>query len=314
MNKSLISIAFYNVENLFDSEDSPLKLDKEFTPNGKKKWGAYRYGLKINKLGNVISRIGENSCSIPPVIIGLAEIENSKVLEDLIHCDSMEHVSYDYVHFDSPDERGIDTALLFNKELFELKESRAIPIIIYDSKKNRDLTRDILYVKGNINNETFHIYVNHWPSKRSGTDETRLKRIQIAEILHKEIESLKEENPKIIIMGDFNDNPNDESIQKHLVNETFKNPSAELYNSGQGTSKFYGVWMLFDQIIISKNLFKKNSNQYNFKSTHIFNPEFLKNPRGKYKSEPFRTYTGKYYQGGYSDHFPIYILLEKENL
>ena len=162
-----------------------------------------------------------------------------------------------------------------------------------------------------MNDEIIHIYVNHWPSKRSGFDETRKKRIEIAAILHQEIDSIEEANPKIVIMGDFNDNPDDDSIQKHLVNENFRNPSLELYKNGQGASKFYGQWMLFDQIILSINFFEQEPNKFTFQQAHIFNAPFLTNPRGRHKYEPFRTYSGKYYQGGYSDHFPVYILLKK---
>ncbi|MEI6864992.1 endonuclease/exonuclease/phosphatase family protein [Flavicella sp.] len=308
----LISIAFYNVENLFDTEDAAYTLDREFTPKGQKKWGPHRYQLKIEKLGKAISRIGENDCQLPPVFIGLAEVENSKVLDDLTQSSGLQYLPYDYVHYDSPDERGIDTALLYNTELFKILDSKAIPIIIYNSKNIRDYTRDILYVKGILNNETVHLYVNHWPSKRSGFDETRLKRIEIANILHQEIESIKEQNPKIIIMGDFNDNPIDDSIYKYLVNDKYKNPSLKLYQKGEGASKFYGKWMLFDQIILSNNFFQSNSNSLTFKTAHIFNTPFLTNPKGRHKYEPFRTYSGKYYQGGYSDHFPVYVLLEKK--
>lgn len=312
MTISPLSIAFYNVENLFDTENSPHTLDKEFTPKGEKKWGPYRYKLKIEKLGKAITRIGENHSQLPPVFIGLAEVENSTVLDDLLKSDALQYLPYDYVHYDSPDERGIDTALLFNKDQFELLESKAIPIIVYDSSNVRDYTRDILYVKGKLNEEIIHIYVNHWPSKRSGFDETRKKRIEIASILHQEINNIEELDPKIVIMGDFNDNPDDDSIQKHLVNSNFRNPSAALYQSGQGASKFYGKWMLFDQIILSVNFYDGQPNTFSFQTAHIFNAPFLTTPRGRHKSEPFRTYSGKYYQGGYSDHFPVYVLLKKQ--
>lgn len=311
MIETPISIAFYNVENLFDTEDSPHTLDREFTPKGKKKWGPYRYQLKIEKLGKCISRIGEEQSQLPPVFIGLAEVENSVVLENLIQSDGLQYLPYDYIHFDSPDERGIDTALLYNKTLFEPVDSKAIPIIIYDANNVRDYTRDILYVKGVLNNEIVHVYVNHWPSKRSGFDETRLKRIEIANILHQEIESIEEENPKIIIMGDFNDNPDDDSIRRHLVTSNYKNPMLPLYQNNQGASKFYGKWMLFDQIILSNNFFESLPDKLTYKKAFIFNPDFLTNPRGRHRGEPFRTYSGKYYQGGYSDHFPVYVLLDK---
>lgn len=313
MLHSQISIAFYNVENLFDTEEDAHTLDREFTPKGKKKWGPYRYQLKIEKLGKAISRIGEDSVQLPPAFIGLAEVENSTVLNDLIHSDALQYLPYKYIHFDSPDERGIDVALLYNSSVFEPIAFRAIPAIVYDSKNIRDYTRDILYVSGKLNNETVHIYVNHWPSKRSGYDETRLKRIQIAKLIHQEIATIEEENPKIIIMGDFNDNPDDDSIQKHLVTENFKNPMLNLYNKGFGASKFYGKWMLFDQIILSRNFFSEKKYEYRYKEAFIFNAPFLTNPRGRHKSEPFRTYSGKYYQGGYSDHFPVYVVLEKKS-
>jgi predicted extracellular nuclease len=312
MLHSQISVAFYNVENLFDTEDDVHTLDREFTPKGKKKWGPYRYKVKVEKLGKAISRIGEDKTKMSPALVGLAEVENSAVLNDLVHSDSLQYLPYKYIHFDSPDERGIDVALLYNTSVFEPIASRAIPTVIYDSKNVRDYTRDILYVKGKLSNETVHIFVNHWPSKRSGYDETRLKRIQIAKLIHQEIAVLEEEDPKIIMMGDFNDNPNDDSIQKHLVTENFQNPMLHLYNKGLGASKFYGVWMLFDQIILSQNFFSEKKYEYQFKEASIFDADFLKNPKGPHKNEPLRTYTGKYYQGGYSDHFPVYTVLEKK--
>lgn len=312
MLASPIAIAFYNVENLFDCEDSVDTLDKDFTPKGKKKWGTYRYQLKLEKIGRAIARIGERQCQLPPICIGLAEVENKKVLEDLLKSDSLQYLPYDFIHYDSPDERGIDTALLYNKDFFEVLDSKAIPVLINDANNVRDYTRDILYVKGLLEGEIVHLYVNHWPSKRSGFDETRLKRIEIATLLHKEIQELDETNAKIIIMGDFNDNPNDDSILHHLVTQDFKNPSLDLYLNNQGASKFYGKWMLFDQIILSNAFFESKKNTLTYKESAIFNPEFLTNPRGRHKSEPFRTYSGKYYQGGYSDHFPVYVLLDKK--
>lgn len=309
MNSSLISVAFYNVENLFDIVDNEHTLDRDYTPKGKKKWGAFRYEIKIKKIGRAISRIGEENLQNPPTLIGLAEVENKRVLEDLISDESLERFSYKYIHFDSPDERGIDVALLYDSNSFVPLDSYIIPVIIFDSKNTRDYTRDILYVKGELNNEIVHLYINHWPSKRSGYDETRLKHIQIAKLIHNEIAKLGEENPKIIMMGDFNDNPIDDSIHNFLVTKNFQNPMLKIYNDGLGSSKFYGKWMLFDQIILSKNFFSENKNEYLFKEAFVFNAPFLTNPRGRHKNEPFRTYSGKYYQGGYSDHFPVYILL-----
>lgn len=310
MDESLISVAFYNVENLFDTHDSKHTLDRDFTPKGKKKWGPYRYQLKIKKIGKAISKIGNSDCYLPPVLVGLAEIENREVLQDLIKSDDLQYLPYDFVHYDSPDERGIDVALLYNKNEFQVIESKPIPVLIHEKNGVRDYTRDILYVKGILNEEILHIYVNHWPSKRNGYDETRAKRIEIAHMLHAEINQIDEENPNIIVMGDFNDNPNDDSIKGHLTTNGIINPSALLFLEGKGTSKFYGEWMLFDQILISNNFI--TNEKLKFKDVCIFNEEFLKNPKGRFKGEPFRTYSGRYYLGGYSDHFPIYSLFKKK--
>ena len=310
MNSPLISVAFYNVENLFDTIDGAHTLDREFTPKGKKKWGPYRYNLKVQKLGKAISKIGEDKTTLPPILIGLAEVENKTVLEALINSNDLQYLPYKYIHFDSPDERGIDVALLYNTASFEPIESKAIPIIVYDSQKVRDYTRDILYVKGILNGELTHIFVNHWPSKRTGIDETKAKRIQIAKLIHEKINCIEEEDPKIIIMGDFNDNPNEESIKNHLVTNKLINPMLALFNKGLGASKFYGQWMLFDQIILSDNFFASNSKGHQFIEAYIFDDAFLTNTKGRFKGEPFRTYTGKYYQGGCSDHFPVYITLK----
>ncbi|WP_139957438.1 endonuclease/exonuclease/phosphatase family protein [Flavicella sediminum] len=310
MNSELISCAFYNVENLFDFTDNKYTLDREFTPKGKKKWGPYRYNLKVQKIGKAIASIGNDYCKLPPVLIGLAEIENAGVLDDLLKSDAMQWHPYQYIHYDSPDERGIDTALLYNKDIFEVLETEALTVLLYDNYNVRDYTRDILYVKGKMYDEIVHVYVNHWPSKRMGQSETKAKRITIAELLRSHIDKLEEENPKILVMGDFNDNPSDTSIDRHLAISPLTNPMLGLYKKGLGSSKFYGKWMLFDQILISENFISDTDSRLNFEKAAIYNKEFLMNPRGRYKGEPFRTYTGKYYQGGYSDHFPVYILLK----
>ena len=246
MSASQISIAFYNVENLFDTVDGAHTLDQDYTPKGKKKWGPYRLNIKIQKLGNAISKIGNK---IPPALVGLAEVENKTVLDALINSEKLKEHDYQYIHFDSPDERGIDVALLFNSTYFKPITSEAIPIEIYNSKNIRDFTRDILYVKGELLGELIHIYVNHWPSKRTGHDETKRKRIHLAKLIHEHMAGLNEVNPKVVVLGDFNDNPPDESIQNHLAINGLKNPMADLYANGLGSLKFYGKWMLFDQIL-----------------------------------------------------------------
>ncbi len=310
MENTLFSIAFYNVENLFDYNDSKKTLDKDFTPKGKKKWGKYRYDLKIKKIGKVISEIGTQKTPQPPSIIGLAEIENKTVLEDLVNSEYLQNLNYKYIHYDSPDERGIDVAFLYNTKDFCLIESKAIPVILYEKDATRNFTRDILFVKGILHGETVHIFVNHWPSKRNDYNEAVPNRIQLANLIHENITAIKDIDPKVIIMGDFNDNPNDVSIHKHLCKNNFTNPMLDLYKKGHGSSQFYGVWMLFDQIVLSNNFFSNTATTL-FKEAAVYNESFLTNALGKFKGTPFRTYTGKYYLGGYSDHFPVYIILEK---
>lgn len=311
MNTSQISIAFYNVENLFDTADGVHTLDRDYTPKGKKKWGPYRLNLKIQKLGNTISKIGYADA---PALVGLAEVENKTVLDALIYSEKLKDHSYQYIHYDSPDERGIDVALLFRSTYFEPISSKAIPVVVFDSKNVRDYTRDVLYVKGKLKGELVHIYVNHWPSKRAGHEETQQKRIAIANLIHEHIATIDTPNPKIVILGDFNDNPTDKSIQNHLATNGIQNPMLDLYNQGIGSSKFFGKWMLFDQILLSSHFFESDKSQLSFKEAKVFNADFLTNPKGRQKGTPFRTYYGKYYLGGCSDHFPVYVLLENQQI
>ena len=301
------SVAFYNVENLFDTEDGKYTLDKDYTPKGKKKWGPYRYQIKINKIGNALSKIGGDCCALPPLLIGLAEVENDQVLQDLTQSKPLQDFSYSYVHFNSKDERGMDTALLYHTDYFQVIESSPLPVVLFDKQGKRDYTRDILYIKGLFHGETIHVYVNHWPSKRTGHEETKTKRNAVAQFLRSAVNGIPEKNPNVLVMGDFNDNPTDESLAT-LTETVLSNPMLPLFEAGQGSSKFYGRWMLFDQILISKSLQSHPKIQY--KKAAVFNASFLLNPLGKFKGEPFRTYRGKYYMGGASDHFPVYLVFE----
>ena len=311
MNKDLFSIAFYNVENLFDYLDNHQTLDREFTPSGKKKWGPYRYNLKIQKLGMAISKIGKEETGDAPFLIGLAEVENKKVLTDLVDSNYLKQYPYDFVHYDSPDERGIDTALLYRKDCFEVLDSKAIPVLVFNGKV-RDFTRDILYVKGKLNNEIVHVFVNHWPSKRLGSDYTKAKRMEVAGLLLNEMKQLNS-NEKVVVLGDFNDNPTEPSMQKLIDEGNLHNPMKDLFQQGLGSSKFYSDWMLFDQILFSNDLKNNPSETMHFKSAHIYKDPYLMNPKGRFKNEPFRTYTRSFYQGGYSDHFPVYAIFKKKS-
>ncbi|WP_299527120.1 endonuclease [uncultured Lutibacter sp.] len=307
------TIAFYNLENLFDTKNDPNTLDDDFTPKGKKNWDNYRYKNKIKKLGNVIAQLGTKRSFHTPAIVGVVEVENLLVLNDLVASKNLKNQNYGIVHYDSPDERGIDVALLYKKELFELTHSETFPLYLEGENGDRDYTRDVLLVKGNLNNEEIHILVNHWPSRRSGENSTEEKRVKAAELVVSIVEKITAEieNAKIIIMGDFNDNPSNISVKKHLVNDTFYNPMERLINTGNGTLNYKTTWHLFDQIIFSKNFFNIEATKHSFKYAEVFDKLFLKEWKGKYKGNPFRTYIGKWYQGGFSDHFPVYVYLKK---
>ena len=307
------TIAFYNLENLFDTKDYPDTLDDDFTPKGRKNWYYKRYKRKLKKLGRVMVQLGKERSFHTPAIIGVVEVENEDVLVDLVNTNNLKNENYGIVHYDSPDERGIDVALLYKKELFEVVHSETFPLYLNDENGGRDYTRDVLLVKGNLNGELVHILVNHWPSRRSGEDFTEAKRIEAAKLVTNITYKINSEtdDAKIIIMGDFNDDPTSTSIKKHLVNDTFYNPMERLINTGEGTLSYKRTWHLFDQIIFSKNFISVKENKHSFKYAEVFDKHFLKEWKGKYKGNPFRTYIGKWYQGGFSDHFPVYVYLKK---
>ncbi len=308
--KDIYTIAFYNLENLFDTIDDPDTADDDFTPEGKKKWTLRRYKKKVKRLARAIATIGEENTKHPPVILGIAEVENYEVVYDLIQSKYIKDFNYGIVHYDSPDERGIEVAFLYRKKYFELIESKVYPLHFVDNNGKKDFTRDILCVKGNLNGELIYFIVNHWSSRRSGTKKSEYKRIKAANLAQEIITEIKEETPKakIIIMGDFNDNPINKSIKQVLVSNQFYNPMESLYDKGMGTAIHQGEWFLFDQIIFSKNFFKDNT--HTFRHANIYNQHFLKDKFNKNEENPYRTYIGKWYKGGISDHFPVYITLD----
>ena len=312
--KNIFTIGFYNVENLFDIDNDPKIRDDDFTPSGKKTWSHERYQDKLHKISAVISQLGIEQSSISPVLIGLVEVENETVLQDLINHPNLKEMPYAYVHYDSPDERGIDTALLYNKQHFELLDSKAYSLHIENHRGYRDYTRDVLWVAGKLKGDKIHLLVNHWPSRKTGGENTDQKRIDAAINLQEIIQTIYTTEPdaKIILLGDFNDNPTDESVHDYLVTEEFHNPMKQLFDpDSKGTTCFQGKWSLFDQIIVSKTFLEEHTKKLSFKQAEIFDKEWLKIKRGKLKGSPFRTYIHKWYQEGYSDHFPVYATFTK---
>ena len=320
-NFKIHTVAFYNLENLFDTINDVNKND-EASPIMEIRFNRGKiYREKVSNMAEVVSQIGFDVTKRPPSIVGICEVENRMVVEDLISDEKLREYNYGIVHYESPDDRGIDVGLIYNKDVFKVKNSNSHDVFITDnnSSKRRN-TRDQLVVSGHLDGELMHFIVNHWPSR--GADET--KRIAAAEVNNFIIDSLrnKYESPKRITMGDFNDDPFDKSIKKILgakknINDIKKN---DLYNpfetilvdEGVGSNAYRDKWQLFDQIILSKPFLDKNYKDYQLYKAGVFNKSFLINKKGKFKGYPFRSFSYGTFTGGYSDHLPPYIYLLKE--
>ncbi len=311
-----VVLGFYNLENLYDPVHQPGILDNDFTPDGAKHWTEARYEKKLQKVGKTITRIGKLSDVDYPVLMGLAELENDRVLEDLLEVESMKKNGLDFIHYESPDERGIDNALLYHRDFFEPEHCQPIPVLIYNEDGSRDYTRDITYVRGALNGERLHVFVNHWPSRRDGKEETVSKRISAANTIlsfMQEVEQ-EEENPNYVVMGDFNDGPDSPSIQHLLSEKPLYNPMETLQSPYRGSAKYKGEWTIFDQIMLSHTFLKAAPGTHSLDQADIFDEHFLQEWKQPYKGKPFRTFVGKNYLGGYSDHFPVYVLLRYHSL
>ena len=314
------TIVFYNVENLFDTIDNPNTIDNEFLPQSKKKWNTGKYNKKINDLSHVISSINIHEL---PELIGLCEIENRSVLNDLAQSRFLKKGKYGIVHENSPDKRGIDVGLLFRKDEFHYLNHHIYRI--YFDFEPETTTRDILYVKGKLNNgENLHVFVNHWSSRREGQKASEAKRIEIARILRSEVDSVlsKNKKAKIIIMGDFNDEPENKSIHETLnaSNNLHPKSTGELYNlmfdksiNAEGTYNYHGNWNMLDNLIVSQNLLKtKKGWQISPDGGMIYKKRWMMYDNVKTgQFTPSKTYGGPNYYGGISDHFPVYLILRK---
>ena len=292
---------FYNLENLFDTIDSPQSNDSEFLPNSKKQWNSYRYNHKLRQLGKVFSNLAhyKNNNNMPD-IIGLCEVENRLVIEDLLKTPAFSNQDYTIVHQDGPDSRGIDCALLFSNKFKLLKYDF---ISIKNSNEKRP-TRDIVYVKLAFKDEIINVFVNHWPSRWGGQAETNHKRLFAAKVLKDYLQSNISNAEYTLIMGDFNDYPFNESIAKVLVSNDFINLMATDLVSGKGSYNFRGNWNWLDQIIISKNF--KNSD-IQLLSYGSFQRDFMLYENSKGEVYPSRSFGGDTWYGGFSDHLPIYF-------
>lgn len=314
------TIAFYNVENLFDTERDTLIFDEDRTPEGRDKWTVDRYKKKTRNIAKVLSEIGGDITKTSPDIIGLCEVENLRVLQDLIIHPYLKHKNYGIIHFDSPDLRGIDVAFLYKREVFTPVSFTTHRLTLVNLEDERKHTRDQLVVGGLLDDEQMYFIVNHWPSRSGGEARSQPNRIAAAQLNKKIIDSLQRLDPhaKIISMGDFNDDPTNDSFKKVLKtkgktqdikeNELF-NPMEALHRKGIGSLAYRDKWNLFDQMILSSHLVDPERKTYSFWKAGIFNPPYLIDPKGQYKGYPLRTYAGGNYVGGYSDHFPVYVYM-----
>ena len=313
IRNNMQTVAFYNLENLFDLIDNPNTHDTDFLPTSAKKWTPKRYDNKLRKLGFAISNIGRKETGKHPAIVGLAEVENAKVIQDLIASKHLDGCNYSYIHYNSPDERGIDVALLYDMTAFTVLHSETCNVALFDTDGLPDYTRDILLVCGLLDGEKVYVVVNHWSSRREGEKETEYKRLASANSVIDIISKITtaDADAKILVIGDFNDEPHNTSIKLLASQCHLFNPMETLRSFSRGSIYHNHQWHLFDQIMMSANFLKPSKDLLEYYTANIFDDDFLKLFNGRYKGTPFRTYVGKKYKGGYSDHFPVYAIFKK---
>ncbi len=317
----IASIGFYNVENLFDTINTQDVNDEEFTPTGKNKWDSKKYYEKLDRLAEVISLMGSEHTPDGAAVLGLAEVENKAVIYDLTQQERIKDRGYQIVHYDSPDKRGIDVALIYQPKYFKVESSSTHTLKL--PERDDFFTRDILLVSGLFVGERVHFMVAHWPSRRGGEKRSSPMR-EAAGLLAKSIVDsiLLVEGPtaKVIFMGDLNDDPVNKSVRINMnskgdiskvVEGSMFNPFEELYKKGIGTLAWQDAWNLFDQIMMSPAFVLQKSG-FHFHKAVVFNKAFLMQKDGRFKGYPWRSFAGGSYLGGYSDHFPTYILIKKK--
>ena len=329
-------IGFYNVENLFDTEHDPGKNDQAFTPEGENAWTPDKYEKKLANIASVIRAMAEKNGRWH-TLLGLAEVENDRVLEDLVARPEIAEAGYKFVHVEGPDVRGIDCALLYRPEEFKVVETHVLPYdfnttsgIVFEktpAEQAEFKTRDVLCVRGVLGGEVFAVYVCHWPSRTGGKGSDL--RCRAAEIVREDIFTLENRyaDINIVVMGDMNDNPEDvcmtdylrgrETIEEMKDGELFS-PFLRMHKDGFGTEEYHGEWNIFDCICVNRclvdtdakgslHILKSDDTHYGY----VFNPPFLTQQEGRYAGTPFRTFSGGQFINGYSDHYPTYIVISQ---
>lgn len=312
-----VCVAFYNQENLFDTIDNPNKNDSEFLPEGKYKWNTEKYLTKLNQMSKVIASMN-NGKGVD--FLGMCEVESIEALTDLIKNKQLAKMTYKTVFFEGEDERGIDNAFIYKSSL--VKEVKGRSVVINSEGIDGDHTRNILVAEITLkNNEKVHFIVNHWPSRREGEKESEFKRIFVAGEVRKVCDEIyaKNANANIIVMGDLNDEPTNMSVIAALgasgaasktKDKLLFNTMKQLAMEGQGSHKYKSQWSMLDQIIISANLLNPKSKvKFTEGSAQVYKQDFMLETNEKYKGNPFRTFVGNKYLGGFSDHLPVMIFL-----
>lgn len=330
-------VGFYNLENLFDTYDDPVKNDGEFLPDGKNQWTEAKYRKKVGNMAKVIREM-KNQNGRYHTLLGVSEIENRLVLEDLVADPQIAEANYQIIHYDGPDRRGVDVALLYKPEQFRYLDSESIPFTFEDSsidfvmsKDEQDYfkTRDILMVHGLIAGEHVAVYVAHLPSRAGDKKGSSQLRDRGGEIMYDHSMMMQEKYPgiKIICMGDMNDNPTDTSMAEYLhgkenieeVTDTdFYSPFVKMLKAGYGSLAYRGVWSIYDLVLVNNSLANAPEGTLRILPlgrkgyhAHIFKAKFMTNQKGQYKDTPFRTFSGGAFIGGFSDHYPTFIIIGK---
>ena len=326
-------IGFYNLENLFDTYHDEGKNDYEYLPDGANQWTEAKYAKKLHNMASVIRAMKDEN-KVWHALLGVSEIENRHVLEDLVSQPEIAEANYQIVHYDGPDRRGVDVALLYRPNQFKVLESKSIPFdfnssiefSLNEEEKTQFRTRDILMVRGMLGNEMFAVFVAHLPSRIGGKGNDL--RSRGGEIMYQESMRLMAEYPqiKIVAMGDMNDNPTDPSMAVYMhgkenidevEQEDFFSPFVSMLKSGYGSLAYQGEWNIYDIIVVNSNLCRGDGLKIRpiVKKKffgRIFNPPFMTNQEGAYAGTPFRTFSGGAFIGGYSDHYPTYIVVSNK--
>lgn len=319
----VVCMGFYNLGNLFDTLNTPNLKDEDFSPIGTKKYNTAIYQEKITHLAKAISEIGTELTPHGAALLGVAGVENKAVLQDLTAHPLIASRRYQILHADSPDEQGLDVALLYQPHYFAVIRHRTVPIKLVQEDGSKIVARDLLWVTGNFDGEPMHLLINHWPSREGGTTTTRPYRNACASVNKKIVDALTavDKTAKVIIMGDMNDDPTSSSIREGLKPSrkkertkpgTLFNPMEELYRSGLGSYYSKAKWNLFDQILVTSGWLDETQANFFFKTAKIFNKPYLQYEEGEMQGQPKGTFYEDAYMGGYSDHFPVYAFFLKK--